>query len=993
MSGDRSRSDIPLPLALACLVGIVAILAAGGDMSRAESLGRQIEAFLNQHETLVVFSFGALMINLFAIFSVFHPWLSQQQQGKRLRELTGDPDQRTFPTKEVARVIGLAAILSLVFFGTSKFWNLPTPSFLPVFVGCLVNINLALASAIISPWALKAWRRIAKGPSEPSGLKEPVAIANTVYLGTTTEENKSEQWLSIGERGLSGNVLITGSIGSGKTQGSILPYFDQILATFDPKPSVVAIDPKGTFIADAAAIAVKNGLADEIYHLKLGGGVSFNPIFVEDILKGGRFLDVAQMIRAAAINFSGRGSSDSPFWELSAFNLMKNGLVYVAAVHGYFTLADLYQAIVDASDDKLTERLDGALRSKGFDEEESSNIRHALSYFESEFSNFDQKMKTGILATATAFLNQFQEFQASRIFCPPKDQRTIASMDDLVDHGKILLFDIETPGLARAMGTFVKLLYQQSVLKRLTDPSRSKSRPALLIIDEYQDVVSTGSGSLIGDDRFLAKGREAKAITIVATQSLSSLENGLGRSAAARELCQNFRTRIACHSTDLLTIRTFQDLIGEEEREKLSRSFSEHTQAATRNLISGGFDASRANLSESVSKSLQRESVVTGKDFSRLNSFEALALVYDGVGTEFVRLNLKPYFLKKRSTSHQDLKKILQGAATALAVIFATATAGAFPNVCDVVKQAAFSSCMNYQVSSCTCPGIPSHPCARFSYYVPDTFVEVTGDPGDSRFRGLPGAEAQLSSLGAERLPYGTEGNDFGGFQARTLPVPLSGAILNALPCSENFRETTCFGAMSEHLGPLWTTGTGDARQPNFLLWALNPKACILAGAASSVMGGGEAVFSAGSASCSVRKTLPQYPPSTHSACNGWGIFFPRVGVYDGPSQTTAALMVAARMKSLSTEVFQSASASPDEKWQMIMPSGSRCFREGQNVGLLETVLLVNDRGRLMGRLKNYLFVTWRRVSCCKELTEVASATAVLAGLSAACQGLGGINP
>ena len=112
--------------------------------------------------------------------------------------------------------------------------------------------------------------------------------------------------------------------------------------------------------------------------------------------------------------------------------------------------------------------------------------------------------------------------------------------------------------------------------------------------------------------------------------------------------------------------------------------------------------------------------------------------------------------------------------------------------------------------------------------------------------------------------------------------------------------------------------------------------------------------------------------------------------MYDGPSQTTAALMIAARMKSLSTEVFQSASSSPDEKWQMILPSSSQCFREGQNVGFLETPFLVNDRERLRGRLKDYLFVTWRRVTCCKEYTDVPVAAAVLAAMRTACQGLGG---
>jgi hypothetical protein len=127
-------------------------------------------------------------------------------------------------------------------------------------------------------------------------------------------------------------------------------------------------------------------------------------------------------------------------------------------------------------------------------------------------------------------------------------------------------------------------------------------------------------------------------------------------------------------------------LLGEEDRSKRSHSYSELSQDARKNVLVGGFEAERANISESVSTSMHRESIVTGKDFSRLRSFESLALVYDGFKTSFLRLNLKPYFLTKRATSHESLMRQLgKGlAAVAGALTLAAPLAQAFPNVCDV---------------------------------------------------------------------------------------------------------------------------------------------------------------------------------------------------------------------------------------------------------------------------------------------------------------------
>ena len=611
-------------------------------------------------------------------------------------------------------------------------------------------------------------------------------------------------WVSLDQRALSGNILITGSIGSGKTQGLVLPAFEQLLTNFSPSPCILAIDPKGTFIRKALEAVERNGMSDRVLHLKLGGDAKLNPIFVKNGLVGSGLLDIANMIRVASANAGNQtGGPNSEFWEQNANNLIKSALVYCAGVFGYYTLNHLYRVILDAHTADLSGDLEKVIEEKELGQEETHNIRSAQRYLEQEFKTLEDKIRTSILTTATCFLNQFQEYQPSQIFCPDENEITISSFDDIVDQGKILLFDISSPALARSMGTFVKLLYQRSLLNRLANPCRDNSRLGALLIDEYQDVVSSAGNGMLGDDGYFAKAREANTTSIVASQSLTSIENGVRKERVARELFQNFRTRIAFHSSDLGTIKSFQELIGQEDTKKVSHSVSEYSQHAKRNLVAGTFESKDANISESVNTSDHKEYSVTAKEFSRLRTFEAFAQVYDGVETKFLKLYAKPHFLKEKRTSHKVLIASLRSVAASLALLFAF-TAQAMPSVCSAIKTPEFRSCLNYQVGACVC-GTPPRPCAEISYYIPKTFIETFPDPKESFFKGLPAASAQMGALPLG-LPFGAEADgDTQSFQAHVLSAPFIGIPFSLLSCGSSSMEKTCFEGMSEHLGTTWT--------------------------------------------------------------------------------------------------------------------------------------------------------------------------------------------
>lgn len=1012
----QTQNDVPLPLAA------LAFAAVGcGYVYLTYFRFQPIKLALLQHlfEAHSVFwavSVCALIVNLAFVGIYLRRTVGLERQGSKLDVLQGS--KPNFQFGRAALVSAMAAVG--VYFSLK---HVLAHEFLPVLarivpgktlngIDIAIRLNLSAFAYVLTRLCLRIAGQLSVSLRGSTSLVVPKVESGELVLGTTPGElshqsaNDSEDWVKIPARGANGGIFISGSIGSGKTQGTILRYLRQLLDEERGAPAILAVDPKGTFLREAEKIIKLAGMQDRLVRISLRGNVSFNPVYLENPLKDSKFAALAEMVRSAAVNFMGK-SSDSPFWDVSSSHLIRNTIAYCAAVHGYFTLLDLYRAIVRASKHNLAEDLRVEVQKKGkYTDEEIFNINCAIEYFENEYSQLEDRVRTGIVATSTAFVNQFQEFAANRVFCPKEENLSIRSMEDFIREGKILLFDVQQPGLARSMGTFIKLHYEQAILNLIAElKEQEKPFTTALIIDEYQDVVTCGGGGTIGDDSFIAKARESKPCVIVATQSISSLMNTVGSARPALELVQNFRTRIACHSSDLETIKMFQELAGKEDSEAKSHSYSETAQSAKLNLLAGGFDSRNSSLGEAISKMERREDLVTGKEFSRLRTFEAFAQVFDGIETRFLKLYLKPDFLKAINTKHELVLDMLRAAkkggfvyrlknftrgfrgAAASLLLAGNVHAAGIPNACSVASTPAFAPCLDLTISGCTC-GYPPHPCALISYYVPQTFIEVWPETRVSYFSAVPGAAAQLAKVVPQ--PFGAEGDDdTQSFQARTIAVPLASLIFKLMPAGGTRMEKMCFDGMSEHFGDHWNTGKADALQPLFLAWGAAPKLCLMKGAATSVAGDGGSGFASDSAMCSFQvPKISTFPPSTHPACNGWGTFYPRYGTYTGPASLAGALMVASRIKSLGSEVLHSLPSSPDEKWQMIYPQSTSCFREGQNVGLLETIKGARETMRLAnGKLKGYLFVVWSRTSTCKEMPTAVQAKAAALAIPAACGG------
>ena len=285
-------------------------------------------------------------------------------------------------------------------------------------------------------------------------------------------------------------------------------------------------------------------------------------------------------------------------------------------------------------------------------------------WFTNDWMSIDSKLRTSIVEGISAFLSLFDDNpHVKYTFCPPKEVYDpvinrdgrfgipLPSFSTLIERGQVVALNfpvVENPGLARTIGTLLKLDFERAMLGRIPqmgkDPGRF-FRPVLFLCDEYQGFATVGESDPTGDEKFFALSRQAKCIPIVATQSISSLRSTLP-GESWRTLLQTFRTKIFLTLSDDFSAHTASELCGKEEMFKVNYTISENGQDAKVSLLTGLSTAHKSTVSASKSYNLQRDFVFEAKLFGELHNAEAIVLAYDGSKTHPAQLvYLKPHYL------------------------------------------------------------------------------------------------------------------------------------------------------------------------------------------------------------------------------------------------------------------------------------------------------------------------------------------------------------
>ena len=228
------------------------------------------------------------------------------------------------------------------------------------------------------------------------------------------------------------------------------------------------------------------------------------------------------------------------------------------------------------------------------------------------------------------------------LFVPQKKRLILIGFDEVISKGKIVVLNMniaEYNNLSKIIAAYLKLDFQAEVLSKLSKSS-SNINPTVFMCDEYHEYVTCS------DADFFAQSRESKCISIVSTQSYSSLLKSLQNESATKVIVQNLINKLWLRTDDIFTIESAQKQIGREDKIKISQNISENAQETNFNFFTNSLESKKSNLSESLSTHVQTDYIYDTNFFTQdLSTFSCLGFLSDGSKImKASRINLIPYF-------------------------------------------------------------------------------------------------------------------------------------------------------------------------------------------------------------------------------------------------------------------------------------------------------------------------------------------------------------
>ena len=449
------------------------------------------------------------------------------------------------------------------------------------------------------------------------------------------------------EKSLFQNILITGTIGSGKTSSAMYPFTRQLLSydSFfsNSKLGMLILDVKGNYYKQVYEYAKLYNRLDDLIIIQLNGDIKYNPLDKPNLKPS----VIANRLKTILTLFS-KNNSESYWLDkaeqilcecIKLCRLYNNGYVTFLELHKLITTPDYYK-------DKLNILRKNFISGK-LSKQDVFDLLSALEFFEKEFNSLDQRTLSILKSEITRMTGSFvSDLDVLNVFCPEKENLNFFGFKDVVNSGKIVVLNMniaEYKNLSKIIAAYLKLDFQTEVLSRLSNNNSEDIKKVAFISDEFHEYVTDT------DADFFAQSREAKCINIVATQSYTSLLNSLKDEYTVKAITQNLVNKFWFRTDDIYTIEEAQKQIGKEEKKKESKSISENSKETNYNYLTHKFSSRGSNVSESINSYTQLDYIYETNFFTqKLETFSCIGFLSDGTSIlPPQKINLIPYFINQ----------------------------------------------------------------------------------------------------------------------------------------------------------------------------------------------------------------------------------------------------------------------------------------------------------------------------------------------------------
>lgn len=232
-----------------------------------------------------------------------------------------------------------------------------------------------------------------------------------LYVGESISANKS---IYLPEKSLYQNILITGTIGTGKTSSAMYPFTEQLIAKKIKLPMLI-LDVKGNYYLKVQELCQKYNRLDDLIVIELNGMYTYNPLHKPNL----KASVIADRLKEILLLFSPNNSES--YWIDKAHQVLTEAIKLCRIYNnGYVTFEEIHKLVTNQYyyQEKIPILKDLFIKNN-LSKEDIYNLYASLNFFEKEFFSLDSRTISILKSEITRITNCFvSDYNVYNTFCP-----------------------------------------------------------------------------------------------------------------------------------------------------------------------------------------------------------------------------------------------------------------------------------------------------------------------------------------------------------------------------------------------------------------------------------------------------------------------------------------------------------------------------------------------------------------------------------------------